>query len=330
MVPSERGCGLVSSDGRILLPFSSAWQIGEPSHGVCQVFYQNKLFLVYSNGTFKLLEDINPASTFWIPPFTDGISPANSKEGLVGYIDSTGSWVIPPRFGSALNFVDGYALTTDQDGEAAIIDRNGAKLATFADIYFGKHWSWPRNPWCFEARNCAKEGVGCLVIDGKDIIEFPGSDALGRASEGLVSYRIGYEMDDPYEYQLRTLRNEPVSDARFSSLLEFSCGLAIAGDSQDKRGAIDRRGRWVIPPIYDQLDPFVQGFAVAEKDGKQSLIDRRGQTVFDFKGARGFIDSFGVWAMYPDATWLLDFKGNPRWKFDLSAHDPASFFDLLK
>jgi len=57
---------------------------------------------------------------------------------------------------------------------------------------------------------------------------------------------------------------------------QFSCGLAKAWSSADGLfGYIDRCGRFVIPPQYEEAMNFVNGMALVQHNSEWMLIDRR-------------------------------------------------------
>jgi hypothetical protein len=68
-------------------------------------------------------------------------------------------------------------------------------------------------------------------------------------------------------------------------------------DDNDKRGFIDAKGEWVIPPRFKRADSFAtNGLARAEGDnGKQGFIDAKGEWVIPprFESAKSF-DATGL------------------------------------
>ena len=59
--------------------------------------------------------------------------------------------------------------------------------------------------------------------------------------------------------------------------LAFSEGLAYM--EQGKLGFIDKAGKQVIPPKYNDAQPFSEGLAVVRLEGKYGYIDRSGKMV---------------------------------------------------
>ena len=46
-----------------------------------------------------------------------------------------------------------------------------------------------------------------------------------------------------------------------------------------KYGFIDKSGKMVIEPQFDNAEPFSEGLAQVEKDGKLGFIDKSGKVV---------------------------------------------------
>ena len=84
---------------------------------------------------------------------------------------------------------------------------------------------------------------------------------------------------------------------QYEDALDFSEGLA-AVKKDGKWGFIDKTGAEVIPFIYDVVQPFSDGLALArlERDGLIGFIDKSGKEVIPFKyeGALPFAEGFAV------------------------------------
>ena len=55
-----------------------------------------------------------------------------------------------------------------------------------------------------------------------------------------------------------------------------------------KYGYIDKKGKWIVEPIYDSLGVFYKGYATSYLNGKEGIINRKGKLIvnhnFDFIG----------------------------------------------
>lgn len=72
----------------------------------------------------------------------------------------------------------------------------------------------------------------------------------------------------------------------FSSAENFSEGLAAValGSSPLKWGVINKQGKFIVKPEYDEIWPYKAGRTLAVKDGKYYLLDDLGNVVTSFSG----------------------------------------------
>ena len=82
-----------------------------------------------------------------------------------------------------------------------------------------------------------------------------------------------------------------VSNEHYTKMLE---GLDVHAGAEvkmaSKYGFIDKSGKVVIEPQFDNAEPFSEGLACVEKDGKWGFIDKSGKMVIEpqFDGASDF------------------------------------------
>jgi len=69
----------------------------------------------------------------------------------------------------------------------------------------------------------------------------------------------------------------------------------IAVKSDGKFGFVDKNGKEVIPPRYEEVMPFVRGISAVKRDGKWGFVDKRGKEIvsptYEFAGYCYFIIS---------------------------------------
>ena len=118
--------------------------------------------------------------------------------------------------------------------------------------------------------------------------------------------------------------------------------LAMA-QINEKYGFIDRKGNWIIQPIYDELKSFDgQERAIAQKNERRGLIDKQGnwisETNFDgifdvddyglypvrVNDKFGFINVNGSWVLEP----ILD--ESPKFTSSYYNHDRFKQFNIVK
>lgn len=115
-----------------------------------------------------------------------------------------------------------------------------------------------------------------------------------------------------------------VINPRFSSADRFqSNGLAIAGQ-QGKFGIINRNGTFIVEPKYEYMEEFAEGLAVAQKGSVYTVLNEKGQIVYDSPDYIGtFSDGRAVIEKRVSSEKLLygyiDTSGNmviiPRYKY---------------
>jgi hypothetical protein len=176
-------------------------------------------------------------------PFSEGIAPVRLKGytsvGKLGYIDRSGTLIVPHSLALGGPFRDGLAAVVF-DGQCFVEARNGGVRGTPP--------STPSATSCggvpaFITKRC---GEGFIDAKGRVVYRF---DGVRDFSEGLAAV----EKVGKWGFINRTgaFVIEPV----FESARSFSAGLA-AVQSSGKWGYIDRTGKWVIPPRYSSADDF--------------------------------------------------------------------------
>ncbi|OFW62341.1 MAG: hypothetical protein A2Y74_09355 [Actinobacteria bacterium RBG_13_63_9] len=161
-------------------------------------------------------------------------------EGDWGYIDKTGTRVIPPRYAFAWRFSEGYARVRTDD-KAGYIDPSGAWILRLEDY---------------------------LAVD-----EF---------SDGVAPV-YGY---DANKYGFVDKNGKVVLEPRFDEAWGFTEGLAaVMLTREDPEGGlygyIDKGGKWYIQPQFVNARPFSEGLAAVQRevDGKWGYIDKGGSEV---------------------------------------------------
>lgn len=245
--------------------------------------------------------------------FFDGRALVRDDDGVWGYIDTTGQWVIEPRFPEtprdypgvpAGNFSDGLAwFQLVEMSERNILDENdefvrdaegkpmkeahARRQIGFIDRK-GRVVIEPR----YEMANDFGDGLAAVRIkshdawgfidkDGKRVIS-PRFDAVGQFSEGLCAVALNRQ------WGFIDRKGEDAIERRFDEARQFSEGLA-AVRAGDKWGYIDAEGAWAIEPAFDDFEdyghprvprPFENGLARVTLDGQVIYIDRRGEQVW--------------------------------------------------
>jgi hypothetical protein len=195
-----------------------------------------------------------PVSFEQVGRFAGGLARAESG-GKWGFIDHAGTFVIAPQYeplegdeSPVLDFAEGLAAVSI-DAKWGYIDTQG-ELAI---------------PAAFEMAGSFSEGLAPVVVNTGD----PGS-ILSKLGFIDTSGTLAIAP----EFQLSPMISNPL-------LAGFHNGLAAVRDAQGRMGFIDKRGQYVIAPVYEQAYSFYDGpIARVESGGETLYINLRGEVVF--------------------------------------------------
>ena len=152
-------------------------------------------------------------------------------------------------------------------------------------------------------------------------------------SNGLAAVRKE-ECENRCKYYYINKANQRAIERDFNYAGPFSKGYAIVGigncEEEDScmYGIIDKRGEFVVPPVFDLIEDPTEGFYLAAQDGKYGFINARGETAISFKYTDALPFSQGVAAVAIDSSWFfIDNEG--RQLFINRFNDVSSFSDSL-
>ncbi|MCD8287408.1 MAG: WG repeat-containing protein, partial [Porphyromonadaceae bacterium] len=136
---------------------------------------------------------------------------------------------------------------------------------------------------------------------------------VDEAGKAVIPYK--YAEAEPFENGLAKVRQgnkygfidvhgQPVGKMKYSLILPFTgdyCRVASGGSDKGggltggKWGVLNTRGEEVIPPVYDEIGSFEQGFASVKKGKKYGLIDEKFRFLLEPKySALGSFDEYGL------------------------------------
>jgi len=252
---------------------------------------------IKTNGQFAITPRFPSYPNGHVSSFAEGLT-AIETEGKVGYIDRTGSFVIPQKFLYGGSFHDGMAIVVvegpcfaflfgdlvplpaglRQSGalcKYSFIDRAGSILSGrfdgvedfsegVAPIQVGKLWGYV-------------DKSGTIVVPPRFSAAVPFSDGLALVSEGSL---YGY-IDHTGSYVIRP---------QFKDAESFAEGLAVVGEPF-RCWYIDRSGNRAIPGEFVVASPFFKGVAHVKPftgtdddkgwvSGSHAYIDRSGKIIF--------------------------------------------------
>lgn len=135
------------------------------------------------------------------------------------------------------------------------------------------------------------------------------------------------------QYYYITKANQRAFDANFNYAGDFAQGAAIVGlgnceEDSCKYGLIDRRGRFVIPPVYDELnEPTEDLFLVAQND-RYGFVNKKGETIVTLKYTDALPFQQGMAAVALDSNWFFIDKTGKQ-AFIVRFRNVSSFADSL-
>lgn len=188
------------------------------------------------------------------------------RDGKIGYVDRSGTFVIPPRFTEAHRFSCGLARVSldpkTSNREYAFMDSTGRVVIAASSEHRLDFWD-----------DLAITGCGdeCWYMDRTGNRGVPGVFISAQLfGEGLAGITRRRDEAGKARWQVIDKSGAVVITQEYSSVAMFSQGLAgVLVD--EKWGYIDRTGTMVIRPQFFECDPFSEGLAVvsARTDGQR-------------------------------------------------------------
>jgi len=218
---------------------------------------------INSSGTMVIAPRFDYATTF-----SDGRAQVKTADGI-GFIDTSGALVIPARYGQVMPFKHGVASVRLFGGkEWLLINTRGEQLGSrgFEDILF---FSDGLAAFRDNGKTGYVDTTGSIVI--QPTLSWGGPFFNGRAPITLVQ---GYAFIDK--------SGAIAIKGPFQEANPFSGGYSLV-KVNGMRGIIDTTGKWVIPPKYRALGPYSEGRASVQINRRWGYFDESGSLVIPAK-----------------------------------------------
>ena len=269
----------------------------------------------------------------------DNVFISYTQNGKYGYMDRTGKIVIKAQFDHAYEFTEELAAV-EMNRKWGFIDRTGKLIIA------------PQFVWV----DSFSEGLSLVIIGGKLIDAGKGYsieggkygyiDKTGKVvidarydfaqsfSEGLALVKLNGNQNNPPDETnehwmvMTDAHGKQVRVPTFSesTIYGVSVNKAKNTDTGNKYGFINKTGKYVIPPRFEDASNFSEGLAPVMEHQSWGFIDKTGKTVIPFQyeevrafskgfapvrdnSAWGFIDLAGkmvIPAQYEDAGWFSE------------------------
>lgn len=171
--------GYIDRTGEVVIPpqFDEASDFSE---GLAVVKIGEKSGYIDVSGKFVINE----------PKFSEGLAIFRSRDnGLYGYINKTGKFVIPPRFSFTLGFNNGWAIV-EINGKRGLIDKTGKYII---EPKFNSVTTFSEGLARVGVRESGELKYGYVDQTGKIVIE-PQFDRAGFFEQGLAVVRVKTEV----------------------------------------------------------------------------------------------------------------------------------------
>jgi WG containing repeat len=264
--------GFIDQTGKVIVEpqFKSAFANPTIEGLACVKAGEDKYYFLDETG--KIAFQLKAGS---VGSFSDGLTEVRDiRTKKDGFIDKTGSMVIPPQFDFTLGFSEGLAMV-EVGGKYGFIDKTGAFAVE------------PR----FDGAAWFSEGLAAVKLDDKwgfidqrgQLVIEPQFDEAIVFSEGRASVKVGEK------WGFTDKSGNLVISPQFKGALEFHEGSAPVWFGTEKCGFIDYAGNMALPTLYEYADPFYEGLAGVRINGKWGFIDKAGKIVIKPQwGAVGF------------------------------------------
>jgi hypothetical protein len=241
---------------------------------------------VSENGLFGFIDrsgsQVIPLKFTGVLDFSQGLAQATMAPNreIIGFINTQGDWVIPPQFQDATGFSEDLAavLVGKESGDKwGYIDRNGTMVIP------------PR----FEAASGFREGLATVDIGGVSVFidkqgqvvikARPGFYRFGLFSQGRATFYTTPHRTMTGKMGCMDKTGQVVIPPQFDVVWGFAEGLA-AVEVDERTGFIDLAGNMVIPPQFRSAGSFSEGLAhIEDNRGMHGYIDKTGKVVIESK-----------------------------------------------
>lgn len=206
-----------------------------------------------------------------LAPFSHGLASARAN-GKYGYIDASGKWIIAAQYHGSGDFSPAVAVVRQSDSTQALIERSGRVIKRFA-----REIRLDDNVSRTGLMSASVKSAAMLVHVNGTSLPFP--DGARHYSNGLfiATGRIGRAQVETEAFGLMDTSGTWLVPPGLAKLEPFEGALAIAvpytAEKQDPlHGLIDRRGAFIVKPVYQSLRREEYGYQ-AYKPGSDDEFD---------------------------------------------------------
>jgi hypothetical protein len=302
--------GYIDRDGDLAIPFQ--YDLAEPFiEGLAIVRYRGSSGFIDLSGKWVI-----PPVFEGLGPFAGDLAPAK-RGGKYGYINRSGQFVIPPSFESASSFRYGLLAKVEINNSIGYIDCTGKLVIPacykFAEMFqegfavvcdpenYPDKWfidesgarrfgPFPRADSFSEEWAAVVDKRGCRYIDasGKTVLHLPKKIFGHRFREGLAPAEDQSKGEEPWQGYINR-RGLWAIAPEFNSAAYFRNNFAVVRIGK-KKGLIDRKGSYLVPAEYDDIDDLVDDRIRFMRFGCYGYFNGKGDVVIEpaYYPARSF------------------------------------------
>ena len=215
------------------------------------------------NRSGKLITDRNYKQ---IRPYNEGFAAVKYKDGY-GFIDVRGNLVIPAKFSKVSDFREERAAV-QREGLCGYIDTQGDEVV---HLEFSKCLDFE------DGKAVVYKGYrrgGLIDLNGNYIIE-PSLNRLYKFSGGR-----GLVRDSSYHFYYITAQSNNVHSGMYQKAGAFQHGVAVVQSTLNNQwGIINQKGIELIPPKYDKIENFKDGYARVRIQQFSGLSNLNGELI---------------------------------------------------
>lgn len=210
-----------------------------------------------------------------------------TDETSSGYINESGSIVLPLDYKETTNLIDGYGIVTLEDNSKKVIDQEGNFIhsSSYYDIdelqdnYFIIQSSDAINSHCLMNTNgeivtpCIYQDITAFIDGVATITIVEGSNYLTLDGEVLLEQSVSYVdefthgmgllLNKEYKTDIINSSGNYVYQNLFSAKILSDEYIAIKDLNTLKYGIYNIQGEMLVEPMYFTIEPFYEGFSVA-------------------------------------------------------------------
>ncbi len=260
---------LTSLGAFVPVPFAKIGRLGENS--LAPVFDLDLSAWGFINTAQKL---VIPCCYSAVNHFSSGLAAVreldSKQDGLYGFIDTTGSWKIAPKFEQAGCFSEALA-PVKLGGLWGFIRPNGEFKIPPA-FHFASEFHNERAVVSKDKLGNVSDNYSCIDSTGRPVFDFTINKSA--VPKPFSTYGAIPNSFDPDYKEL------------MANTFDYSEGLLVR-QRGNKYGYCDQDGKFVIASAFDFAFPFSNGRAVVYRKndggGKYAFIDKNGNLLSDFK-----------------------------------------------